>query len=363
MKIDNLQKYSSFYTSSQEMGSAKILRQYLGLEDDFPIPLSISHGVDFNHFTEVFDALLLEPIHWAYNKTIYERVKSLKPAVMIPHPWLLISRMRGDSESILGKGTLVVSGYPGRTNDLNLHRLLSENGLQDSTILLKKKGGSLSASEDFWVTNGFNVESAGERDENFYLRLYDIISRYEYIVGCTCSSALVFSAALGKKVSVIQDYCHKFYDQNFGELLRTLDWSLMRDLINLLIDCKYAEYVLLCRQILGSDLDFDPQKIKKDLLECIESLQFPFQLPPSESMLLRKIRCKMAKLTKKTHFIMETPKTLLQILLRKMVLGKMGITEINEIDACLNGVNSNNLKVTEVSYVRGITTPGRMVVE
>ena len=91
LKIGKLNNYRGLYKSSGKSGEAEILRNYLELENDFPVPLSISHGVDMNHTSVAMDVRSIEPIHWSYNEQIHERALLVKPSILLPHPWLMLT--------------------------------------------------------------------------------------------------------------------------------------------------------------------------------------------------------------------------------------------------------------------------------
>ena len=48
MKNSTLQRYKNLYTSAVYMGSGDLLRDFLKLEQDIVLPITIAHGVDFD---------------------------------------------------------------------------------------------------------------------------------------------------------------------------------------------------------------------------------------------------------------------------------------------------------------------------
>ncbi len=206
--IEVLRRYSRLYKSSYNMGSARILRHYLELDESFPIPLSLSHGVDLNNWHEAADVRSIEPIHWSYNNVIHQRALNVKASLRLPHPWLLLREGRAPAR---GMGTLVIGPPPGDSNDSALQRCLNMSGIKDYDILEKYRG-NVSSSIAFWERNGINVVSAGSTDQLFYERLFSLIDRYEYVISGTLSSALVFAAAIGKKCRVLENYTYSAYD-------------------------------------------------------------------------------------------------------------------------------------------------------
>ena len=186
-----------------------MLNGSLGFPVDTPVPLGISHGVDYGVTRSAMDVHLPEPLHWAYNASIARRATPIKKSLILPHPWWFATK---DRENQKGSRILVVSAPPSKTNDARLLKLLKNNFFtNDLTLLLKNRGSWVETSSCLWSAEGIRVESAGPQDSGFYERLAEIILSHERMVCCTLSSAAFFAAALGKKVDFLEGYSYRAY--------------------------------------------------------------------------------------------------------------------------------------------------------
>ena len=151
------------------MGSSKILREFINADDSFPIPLSLSHGIDFNHTNIAYDVESIEPIHWAYNEDIYLRSINTKPAIKIPHPWLMLEELISNECTEKLNRHLLIAPPPSKKNDKKLIELLSNLDIKELDILVKERGQSKKVNDsiNFWESNGFNTVSAGTPDNEF----------------------------------------------------------------------------------------------------------------------------------------------------------------------------------------------------
>jgi hypothetical protein len=355
MEIDALRKYNHLYNASCKMGSSRILREYLGLNDIFPIPLSISHGVDFNHCFEAMDVRAIEPIHWSYNDVVHRRALTVKASLKLPHPWLLLRMGR---TPLRGTGALVIGPPPGDSNDLGLLSCLNDHGINNYSILIKHKEG-VSSSILFWQRNGTNVECAGREDDLFYNRLFCIMEKYECVISGTLSSALIFASAIGKKCRVLENYSCSGYDvANYLNKV-TFRSKLAVRFLKLVVGKRDFEASRLAEEVLGMALVKPHDELRRDLLSCIEHIGEPFHFGSSVGKLERRIICMLSVFAVPTGLISYG---LLGGLKRRLIDSKR-VSEItmNEIDIWLNGINKSNFHCQEVRYVKGVTIPGNAI--
>ena len=350
MKLEQIKKYEKLYKSASSMGGARILRKYLGLNSDFPVPLSLAHGVDMDHCYTAMDVQAIEPIHWSYNNSIYKRAKEFKSSIELPHPWLMLKSNRAKKK---GTGTLVIGPPPGKRNDTALLASLNKLEIESYDLLLKHRG-DVDASRDFWVLNGVNVITAGGRDDFFYDRLFDCLENYEYVIGCTLSSALFFAASIGCKCRLIEDY--SFYTYDTRDYLEVVNYesAVARGFVNLLksnSDFAASEFAL---ELLGKKYLDNVENNKKNLLDLMGEIKSPINCNG-------KYRCILA------GFMLRVPWFLggggfLRSGFFKYFINKFSpkvlMIKTNEIDIWLNGVNENNFSFVKVDYKRGVTEPG-----
>lgn len=351
MTNERLERYRPLYNSARRMGSARILREYLDLPSDFVVPLSIAHGVDMNHTSTAMDVDAHEPLHWSYNALIHERARLRKPSVRLPHPWLMLRDLHGTG--LTGSGVLVIGPPPGRSNDLSLHEQLGIEGFSSFDILLKYRGDA-ERSREFWESRNVSVKSAGVQDEDFYDRLYRLLQEYEYVVGCTLSSALFYAAAIGKKCLVLENYRCSAYET--PDYLTRADFSSPtgRNFLKLLRDRRHAEATAMAADVLGSEFLRDPKDMARELEQAITSLAGPIHHSGNTAWLLQKAAEALALATGKTGLIRLSPRGLITRNLRKQVC----VMYINEIDVWLSGLNADNFQLKKVPYVKGVTEPG-----
>lgn len=332
------------------MGAARIARRYLGLAEDHPIPLSIAHGVDFNHLSVAMDVQAAEPLHWACNDSIHRRALPLKPSVLMPHPWLMLAAMK---PARAGEGMLVIGPPPGRANDERLLACMQKAGIRPQAILLKMRG-NLGESMNFWRSHGLETVTAGAPDVGFYDRLYDLLGTYESIVGCTLSSALFFAAAIDRRCEVLLDYSYMAYEvAEYTETVRFESDIGVRFTRQLAAgqsdDVKcIAEDVLGLRWLDGRDA------MRIRLEESIRSLQYPLHVTRAGTAVTYHLRCALARATGRAGFLNRSWWDILPLRRREHV----SVIDINEVDIWLHGANATNFKSRLIPYVSQVTEPG-----
>lgn len=350
MKVRDLYKYSKLYLSADSMGSSKILRRYLKLADDFPIPMSIAHGVDFQNSNVPLDVGAIEPIHWSTSYSMYDLAKTIKPTLIVPHPWVILKKANGTTS---GRGTLVIGPPPGASNDIALYNSLQRSGIHSYDILLKSRGAT-GGSRKFWAEKGIQVVTAGSADQGFYERLYVLINGYSNIVGCTVSSALFFAASLGKSCSVLEDYQCSFYDV-FDYLKQVKFNSLIgKNFVRALINEENQITFDIAESLLGAQFIGEEAEIKTRLFDSIEKLTYPVHHTGSRNQLVRNATVKIALVTGKTGLLQNKPLDYFC----KRISSRVSLININEVDIWLNGLNEKNFHAETVAYIRSYTEPG-----
>jgi hypothetical protein len=342
MKQKELAKYKNLYTLGA-VGGDKILKRYLGLSSDFVLPLTLSHGLDFGCDQRVADVDSCEPIYWSTNEEQHAKAKRYKASILIPHPWILLRNERSLPRQ--AKGTLFVGPPPGRENDTNALRSLKEENITGCDILIKQRG-PISQSCNFWAQNNMATVCAGKLDDEFYERLYKILSGYEVIVGCTLSSALFFAAALGKRVALLRGYKVQFYDtsnwpkvMNFSDAGRRFALAIMSGNIN--------EYSGIANKILGGDLNLDSEILRNTLLSEIEKIDEPLfhsrKRNKFSSRIINRI-CLLGGVTGPLN------NSIIEVIKKKISREERILhIKINEIDAWINGISDTNFSSLSVA--------------
>ena len=324
------------------MGADKILRDYLNLPKDFIAPLTLAHGVDFGCDQRVSDIDSCEPIYWSTNEEQHNKAITYKPSIIIPHPWIIIRSNKGINKK--ATGALFIGPPPGKENDKNALISLNKSGITDFHVLIKKRG-FITESVNFWSSNHIPTVCAGDQDEGFYERLYEILNSYEIVIGATLSSALFFAAAIGKKIILLNNYTVQFYDTakwpqviNFSNKGREFVTSINKGDFN-----KYQE---IANSVLGGDINFEPTKLRKTLISKIETLEKPIFNTRRTSKFTSYLVNYFCLATGRTNIL---NKPIFEILRSKIFNNEqILLIKLNEIDAWLNGLNNNNCTTISV---------------
>ena len=351
--LRRFEKFSSLYSSSKNMGARRILNSKLQLPEDTLTPLSIAHGVDFCHCFHPLDSNLIEPIHWSYNENIHRAASRLKASVQLPHPWLLLCEKSPTKE---GKRTLVVSPPPGKKNDERLLiKILEYYNPSDIDILLKYRG-DISGSIDFFNRNGIGTVTAGIGDEDFYKRLFSLLSSYQTVVGCSLSSATIFAAAMGKSVEFIKGYSYEYYDVvnildfiNFGS-------PTARSFALNFIEGSHSDKIGLAQNILGLDFLADHSTLLDRYLYALRSAIYPLHYKQNFHLARRLLmragqffsRPGLVKLGAGTGSFSSSQKRIMRIRVDELSVWKDGPSEVNF---------SHHVE----NYIPGITIPATAV--
>jgi hypothetical protein len=350
VRFEELKRYSPLYRSSKRAGAATILNKAFGLERDTVVPLSISHGVDFDMCKSAMDVHGVEPLHWAYNACVFERALPVKPCIRLPHPWWFVVR---GQEIPVGSRVLVIGPPPSRTNDQRLLTLLREfYDIKDLDILLKSRG-DISNSDDFWRKNGAGVITAGPQDDRFYYRLFNIFKQYELVVCCTFSSASFFAASINKKVNFLKGYRYLSYDIPEYEEKMNFGSTHARKVASIFLTEGKEKVTELARDTLGFS-DRKISELRNDYISEVSSIRHPSVKRSGAKFILREIalavkRPSVANLTSSGILNKILPYRQVQVVEK----------EVDEMSIWTDGINSTNFKISRVPEIRGKTVPGR----
>jgi len=350
--LDGFKRFSRFYSSSRRFGADFVLREYLQCPPDFPIPLSISHGVDAGQGDQPYDVNSIEPIHWCTNRIVFEKSKSYKASVLIPHPWVLVYLLLGIDESALPleqRHRLIVLPPPGPINDKLVVEWMSRHG-QDNDILLVKARGDHLSSLDFFRKQGFSAECISGLDKTFYFCLYRLLLRCKSVVGLTASSLLFFSASMGINTSVCRNFCYHACDVMGWQNMQNYSFPLLREFI---LGCLNEDFTTT-RQISASVLGekyFIPniEHRRLGLIPSWNSVEIPYYSGDRSSRLPTKMLEHLAFVTGKSGFLSRGVRSSVSRALSSCVgHGNCIRFSINEIDCILNGKTESNFAYSSV---------------
>lgn len=349
MNPNELIRYQSLYKASLYMGAARILRQFLGLEENAPIPMTLSHGVDCAQYRNAIEVESVEPLHWSYNRDIHETASRVKPSVMAPHAWAIVANGMPRTP---GKGVLLIGPPPSPENDERLFKLIANERLSEWTILVKARG-EYEQSIRYWHRRGLRTITGGRPDENFHERLHTMLAEYETVVGCNFSSALLFAASIGRQVVLLRNYTWETYDaSNFLSQI-WLESPRARKLVRVFADGSLREKQDAARELLGFDMLGTPGRVRDDLNAAIHSLKRPFHHHP-DSPIPYRVAEFLTVAFRKPGFLRYSGAELVAMMQRQQVC----ILRMNDIDAWLNGPSDANCTITPVAFQKGVTQPG-----
>jgi hypothetical protein len=350
---EQLAQVQSLYTGANYLGANHILRDYLGLDGDQILPLAPPHGVDFGQELPCMDLAAVEPVHWAHNERIWSIARRFKPAIRIPHPFLLAARKHQVST---GSGILIVGPPPGPLNDQRLHDLLVARGLTGATILVKPKRNSR-LSERFWLDRGYQTASIASHGQPTYLDVLHTLARYEHVVGCTFSSVIIFSAALGKEVELLSGYQYRAYETADVATTFGFESESARDFVRIFISGSADEMVAASLDMLGHGLWREPSEVREELEQILHRLEYPLHFASRYPNPIRVLLGYLALRLNKPGIAGLSARDVVRRLGRRRVC----LQEIDEIALWVEGRTLDNPKITLVPYVGGVTTPGDAV--
>ncbi|WP_435980170.1 hypothetical protein [Psychrobacter sp. DM4] len=357
MNKSTLKKYSFFYDLSVRKGVNHIFNEYLGFDDNSIVPVSVSHGVDFEHCYYPMDVYYPEPIHWAYNTRIFERARKTKPCLLMAHPWSIAVHK---NNLLQGNGTLLIGPPPGITNDKLLYEKVKNDIDSDWSILIK---GGVTESMRFWREKGVKPITAGNNSsDKFFYNLFHMLSNYENIVACTFSSAVIFAASIGKRITFIDGYRYVSYDTPEYLDIINFESDYSRFVVSEFFNNTQDSVTLLAKEILGFDLLPQRNRVKQDYFELLQEIDNPiFSRLENNSFL--QYKAFLAKALNKRSLI---NKSFMDIIIstKNAVIDTKKFAMIKELDEnsiWLNGKNDNNFSSFLVPYEKGVTIPGDAV--
>lgn len=356
MDQDRLRRFEPLYWNARWYGAADTLRSYLDLPPDYVVPLALPHGVDFGHVRPVQDLLAIEPIHWAHNASIAQTVAPHKPALAIPHPFLLAM---AKLETGTRAGTVVVGPPPGPVNDERLLALLNGIDPESTTILVKPKPG-YEMSQRFWHRKGFRTASLSDYGPPNYLTMARLLVDVERVVGCTFSSLVIFAAAAGAAVDLLRGYRYDCFDLvERNTTFEVVDWGAdePRDVVRTFANGSRTKVTDLAREILGSGLEHDPAKLRSALDGAIDQLESAVYWCRTHWSLTRRLAEEVAIRTGRPGIFRFNAQRWLQRQIRPRIWAR----DLDEIGLWLDGRTTSTITEYQIPFVAGRTVPGDAV--
>ena len=357
MKNSVLQHYKNLYTSAKNMGSGELLRDFLKLEQDIVLPVTIAHGVDYDSHAEIMDIGSPEPLQWVCDDSLSNYRKNfLKPTFLAPHPWLL-SMKNFNLKPQQGEGSLLIGPPPSPSNDQLMFEIIKEDLKNMKYSILIKPRGNYQDSIKFWESKGVSAVSAGLPDNNFYPRLFEIINQHEIIVAGNFSSVLIFASSIGKQIKILTGYQFSVYEHpeyfNNSSIHKGVDFSRepAKKIVKIFLSQDQPAMQELSKRLLGHKFLAQPIKVKVALENSIKKLKNPFFFKSKFSYpflfsMPQKIRVFLATLTGKPGYLIYSIPEFFRFLSLK---GNRVIIMFNEFDAWQHGMNAENCRVTPVA--------------
>lgn len=348
----DLRPYAKLYRSARRMGADTLFRRFYGLPEDAVVPLSVSHGVDFGHCRQPMDVTSVEPIHWSCNAAVHEHALACKPSMLAPHAWAMHVAGR---ERPAGQGVLVIGPPPSPENDAALHRLIKDDIRPDWSILVKARG-PYEGSMRFWEGAGLRPLTASGPDAAFYPRLAGFLGRFDTIVGCTFSSALVFAASIGKQVRLVHGFAYRFYETAHYETVVDFSSPCARAVVRTFAEGNRSAVEDLSRQLLGFDQIGRKDAAVQEFRALVSALRRPFWNDPACRIPYR-VREVAAMALGRPNILRAGLQDYLQHLRRTGTC----VLRIDEFDVWLNGKSPHNFSLTPAPRVPGAqpgTAPG-----
>ena len=339
------------------MGSGDLLRDFLKLEQDIVLPVTIAHGVDFDFHPEIMDIGSPEPLQWVCDDSLINyRKNSLKPTFLAPHPWLL-SIKNLSLETQQGEGLLLIGPPPSPSNDQLMFEMIKADLKNTKCSILIKPRGNYQDSIKFWESKGVRALSAGLPNNNFYPRLFEIINHHKTIIAGNFSSAIIFASSIGKRIKVLPAYQFSVYEHaeyfNYSSIHSGVNFSRepAKKIVKIFLSQDQPAMQELSKRLLGHKFLAQPMKVKAALENSIKKLKNPFFFKnkstyPFLFSMPQKIRIFLATLTGKPGYLTYSTSEFVRFLSLK---GNRVIITFNEFDAWQHGVNAENCKVTPVA--------------
>lgn len=345
-----LTRAATLFSNAEYMGAADAMRRFLGLAPGAPVPLSVSHGVDFGHCHHPMDVDSIEPIHWSCNPAMLQRSRKVKPSILAPHPWAMLHGPA--TRSAPPRGELLIGPPPSPGNDQRLYEKVANRAGTDCTVLVKARG-AFEQSIAFWQSKGFKTCTARGPDGSFYERLSALLGSHRRVIGCTFSSALVFAASIGCEVELITDYFYEVYEPGQYEDEVDLSSSAARETVRIFAAGNHAMTTEFARALLGFEQLGRRAEIHDALNLELAALPrmfhvnarnpFPYPVAAAGAFALRK-----------PGLLRYSLKQAVESVRRK----NMCVMRMNDIDVWLSGKRSENFRLTPIPFIQGVTIPG-----
>ena len=109
--------------------------------------------------------------------------------------------------------------------------------------------------------------TAGNSDQNFLFRLSSIFSKYETLIACYTSSALVFAATLGLRLKLFSCPLYHYETQDCEKGDPYASQSLNK-FTQLIFNGEMDEVRRISGQLLGNDLIKSPDEAREAVIEA-----------------------------------------------------------------------------------------------
>lgn len=355
----HLLPYQHLYTSSPV--SKSILKQYYDLPEDQVIPLSISHGIDFNHERFAQDVTNAEPIHWCYNMDILRRSTQIKKSMTLPHPWMMLHTLKGEPK-VKENGKILVIGPPPSTyNDENLLHSLAASNIKADAILVKERGDKeTKRSNIFWANQKVATVSAGGADNLHYHRLMDLLLEYEFVVSPFLSSVTILASALNSKILVLNNYEYCTYGIERLDFKSMYSAPTLRDVVLSYVEIgTKPDSIEIAAELLGKKFLYEYDACRKKLLNNINSLKEPLYVNSADgNRVTTHVLSSIARFSGRSGFLQYGLTAGIRYKLfgtHKSIICK----KVNMIDAAIHGLSENNFTIRSLNDNERDAVPGQ----
>ena len=198
-----------------------------------------------------------------------------------------------------------------------------------------------------------SILSAGTPDNEFYKRLYKIISKYKGLIACNMSSAVIFGISIGLECKLIKNFVLEGYETSGYLKKQTSIIILLSQSSIQLKNNNYQRSKYLCRKILGSDFICRKHEIKNEIMQHISELKYPFHFTHLSRFSIF-IRLMLYKFFKRQSILKEGVfNQIFKSFDQSVIFIKM-----DEFDVFENGLNEDNFSYSKADYMSGINDPG-----
>ncbi len=285
----NLKPYSWLWTTGQFGGSARIVRDYLDLDDDDVLPIVFPHGIDADTNAVAEDATRYEPLYLAVRKAIGDLAAPIKPVLYFPHPWLMLPP---PEDAPAAQGTLFVAPPSSPRNNLNLYEAICKSDLPKPWGIMLKFRGLDERDFAWWRERGFATHTAGPSSSpDFYLNQRQALLQYETVALSYLSSIAVLASNLRRKLVGIPDvdmhivspidYDRVYINHDRREIV-TGTWGI------LLGEDREAAY-RLSLNLMGAEFMAPKEELRRRIIEAIAKIDEPVYFDGIDNRHLRRM--------------------------------------------------------------------------